>query len=273
VRARAQTLPRSVVSPRRARSKSTKLSVRNFLYDYILFFSRRVGTSPVIASITMVAAPLLTLAVVTFNAGGTGSSRAGFLTRHAAPRAGGPLEWIARALGNEFKPCRTMFIAALGDPQATAGMGAQDWGLWRIDPGPPGVYLKDFESDLEATNGVAPSGWKFDYADWWVEEYGRIMEPPSFPIPAGRYIVTGDREVTTVLTIASDGSWSLAKGCLYDVTHLPCRAARYKGGSPANARPTDFPVTPGAAMPEITGCSSKQDYAVVFVTGVEIDWE
>ena len=58
---------------------------------------------------------------------------------------------------------------------------------------------------------------------------------------------------------------------LYDVTHLPCRAARYRGGSPANANRADFPVTPGAPMPEIKG-STKQDYAVVFVTAVPEGW-
>ena len=46
------------------------------------------------------------------------------------------------------------------------------------------------------------------------------------------YLVTGGRFVTTVLTIANQGTtWSLdAKdgATLYDVTHLPCRAARYE---------------------------------------------
>jgi hypothetical protein len=31
----------------------------------------------------------------------------------------------------------------------------------------------------------------------------------------------------------------------------------------------DFPVTPGAEMPKIEGCS-KQDYAVLFVLGEEV---
>ena len=158
---------------------------------------------------------------------------------------------------SEFKPCKTMFIAALGDPAASSGSGAKDWGIWRIDPGPRGVYLKDFQRQLGS--GKAPAGWTFDKADWWVEEYGRIMAKPDFPIPAGRYIVTGDREVTTVMTIDESGGWKLEKGTLYDVTHLPCRAARYRGGSPANANLKDFPVTPGAVMPSIDGCSGKQD--------------
>ena len=79
---------------------------------------------------------------------------------------------------SEFKPCKTMFIAALGDPAASSGSGAKDWGIWRIDPGPRGVYLKDFQRQLGT--GKAPAGWTFDKADWWVEEYGRIMESPTF---------------------------------------------------------------------------------------------
>ena len=128
---------------------------------------------------------------------------------------------------------------------------------------PRGVYLKDFQRQLGT--GKAPAGWTFDKADWWVEEYGRIMEKPDFPMPPGKYVVTGDREVTTVLTVDDAGGWSLAKGSLYDVTHLPCRAARYSGGTPADAKLADFPVTPGAEMPPIQGCASKQDYAVLFV--------
>ena len=40
-----------------------------------------------------------------------------------------------------FKRIPTQFIAALGDPAATSGSGAQSWGLWRRDPGPRGVWL------------------------------------------------------------------------------------------------------------------------------------
>ena len=71
-----------------------------------------------------------------------------------------------------------------------------------------------------------------------------------------------------------DGKWELSKGKLYDVTHLPCRSALYTPATagaactPAQARPADFPVKPGAAMPAVSGCA-KQDYAVLFVVGVE----
>ena len=73
------------------------------------------------------------------------------------------------------------------------------------------------------------------------------MEKPDFPLPAGKYVVTGERdenvmkdgeqndefpggrETTTLLTVGAEGQWSLADGAtLHDVTHLPCRSARYK---------------------------------------------
>ena len=47
---------------------------------------------------------------------------------------------------------------------------------------------------------------------------------------------------------------------------------RYSGGSPAEANASDFPVTPGGAMPSVPGCK-KQDYWVVFVVGVEAKTE
>jgi hypothetical protein len=106
---------------------------------------------------------------------------------------------------------------------------------------------------------------------------GIIMEAPRFHFPPGRYLVTGGRMVTTGLTIEANGRWKLDDNhTLYEVTHLPCRAARYRpatagiggdsGGSPATARPTDFPVQPGAVMPAVPGCA-KQDYAVLFLLG------
>ena len=67
-----------------------------------------------------------------------------------------------------FKRIPTQFIAALGDPGATSGSGTQSWGLWRLDPGPRGVWLDRYEQ-LKAAGGVAPAQWKFDSTDWWVE--------------------------------------------------------------------------------------------------------
>ena len=176
-----------------------------------------------------------------------------------------------------FKPIPTQYIAALGDPGATSGTGAESWGLWRVDPGPRGVQLTDYET-LKA-GGVAPAQWTFDGSDWWLEEHGLIMEQPEFPIPPGKYVVTGGRETTAVLTVHADGDdgtrhWELDEGAtLYDVTHLRCRSARYTPAagqgscSPAKARMSDFPVAPGAAMPPVEGCS-KQDYQVLIVIGV-----
>lgn len=177
-----------------------------------------------------------------------------------------------------FKPIPTQYIAALGDPGATSGGNAETWGLWRNDPGPRGVELSGYET-LKAAGGVAPAQWTFDGADWWLEEHGLIMEQPQFPIPPGRYVVTGGRETTAVLTIHPKGDdgiqrWELDKGAtLYDVTHLRCRSARYTpaaGGdscSPAKAQMSAFPVAPGGPMPPVEGCN-KQDYEVLIVIGM-----
>jgi hypothetical protein len=178
-----------------------------------------------------------------------------------------------------FKRIQTQFIAALGDPDASSGSGAQSWGLWRQDPGPRGVRLDRYEQ-LKAAGGIAPARWKFDSADWWVEENGLIMEQPDFPLPPGKYLVTGDREAVSALTVHpmdKDGAqrWELANGTrLFDVTHLPCRSARYTPAtsssscSPGQVK-TRFPVTPGNPMPSFEGCN-KQDYAVLFVIGVAV---
>lgn len=180
-----------------------------------------------------------------------------------------------------LKPIPTQFIAALGDRGATAGVGAEAWGLWRVDPGPRGVELSGYET-LKAESGVTPAQWTFDGSDWWLEEHGLIMEQPEFPIPPGRYVVTGGREATAVLTVHpkdQDGvqHWELDNGAtLYDVTHLRCRSARYtpaagsESCSPAKARQSAFPVDPGAAMPPVEGCH-KQDYAVLIVIGMMVE--
>jgi len=178
---------------------------------------------------------------------------------------------------SKFRRIEPQFIAALGDPKATSGSGAQSWGFWNKDPGPRACKL-DHYPELKAT-GVAPAQWKFDAADWWLEEHGLIMEKPSFPLTPGQYLVTGDRSVTTVLTIQpkdknGNQRWELADGAtLYDVTHLGCRSARYTPAtannscSPANARTTGYPILPGATMPDVKGCR-KQDYTVLIVVGL-----
>lgn len=181
-----------------------------------------------------------------------------------------------------FRWIPTQFIAALGNAGATSGTGAESWGLWRKDPGPRGVWLTNYEVQLKATGGVAPAHWQFDIEEWWLDENGLIMEKPVFPVPPGKYIVTGDREKIAMLTIFpkdEDGNqrWELGDDAkLYDVTHLPCRSARYTptagvtSCSPANAPMAAFKVTPGAPMPLVEGCI-KQDFAVLFIIAEAVD--
>jgi hypothetical protein len=204
-------------------------------------------------------------------------SRRSFLSRGTAAAAAAALPAAAWAAFDysQFKRIPTQYIAALAPPDATSGNNAETWGLWSQDPGPRGVRLKYYDR-LE--NGVAPAGWRLDEKAWWLEEHGLLMEAPDFPMPAGRYVVTGDREVTSVLTVQPAGAdgkqrWELADGAtLYDVTHLRCRSAVYTpakpGGScsPTAARQEDFPVAPGAAMPPVANCA-KQDYQVLIVIG------
>lgn len=180
-----------------------------------------------------------------------------------------------------FQPGDTQYIAALGDPAATSGNDAETWGLWAIDPGPRGVWSSDY-ADLIANAGVAPDGWQFDNAAWWLEEHGLIMEAPSFPLPAGQYVVTGARDVTSILTIrpadaAGHQAWSLADGAtIYDVTHLRCRAALYtaqNAGQSCTPEKTPvgvFPMSPGISMPAVEGCD-KRDYQVLIVTGMMVE--
>eukprot|EP00573_Skeletonema_grethae_P005068 CAMPEP_0201694404 /NCGR_PEP_ID=MMETSP0578-20130828/6699_1 /ASSEMBLY_ACC=CAM_ASM_000663 /TAXON_ID=267565 /ORGANISM="Skeletonema grethea, Strain CCMP 1804" /LENGTH=281 /DNA_ID=CAMNT_0048180089 /DNA_START=137 /DNA_END=982 /DNA_ORIENTATION=+ len=178
-----------------------------------------------------------------------------------------------------FKRLHPMqFFAALGDPQSQSGVGAEKWGVWESgDPGPRGIPFDQFDDIVSNGKKSSPVGWEIDPKSFWLEEHGIWMEAPRYNLQPGRYLVTGGRLRTSVLTIepADENGvkkWSLDGGVLYDVTHLPCRSALYvdegNGGSPLNARREDFPVKPGGEMPQVQGCE-KQDYAVLFVTGVE----
>lgn len=180
-----------------------------------------------------------------------------------------------------FSQTDTQYIAALGDSAATSGTGAEHWGLWAVDPGPRGVWTADYPALIENA-GLAPEGWQFDSTAWWLEEHGLIMESPSFPLPAGQYVVTGGREVTTILTVAAPDAngaqaWSLADGAsIYDVTHLRCRAALYTAKADGQACTPDktptgaFPMSPDVAMPSVSGCN-KRDYQVLIVIGMMVE--
>jgi len=224
----------------------------------------------------------------TANRSGGGLSRRSFLVSGTAAAATAALSpaALAQSIGSQgetptrFRRISTQFIAALGDPDATSGSNAELWGLWRLDPGPRGVSLDDYER-LKAAGGAAPAEWQFDSTDWWLEEHGLIMEAPEFPLPPRQYMVTGSRDVKSVLTVhpmETDGTqrWELADGAtIYDVTHLRCRSARYTPASsgacsPASAQRSAFPVSPGAPMPPVQNCN-KQDYSVLIVIGVAVE--
>ena len=179
-----------------------------------------------------------------------------------------------------FRRVRPQYIAALAPPDATSGTGAQDWGYWRVDPGPIGVRLKWYEKLRRL--GFGPSGWRFDRDDWWLDENGLIMKAPDFPLPAGRYLVTNGEETVAVLTVEepdADGAraWSLSDGAtLADVTHGPCRSARYtpRGDSgscsPDEADSSVFPLPLGDSPPDVPGCR-KLEYAVLIVIGLPVE--
>ena len=179
--------------------------------------------------------------------------------------------------GTRIRQIETQFIAALAGPNENHGTNAQGWGLWVKDPGPRGVWLSLYPALAAA--GIAPAGWTFDPAEWWLEEHGLIMEKPQFPLPPRQYVVTGGRDVTSVLTIGPPDatgaqSWALeGDATIGQITHLACRAALYTADgsanacTPANARQQAFPLTPGDTMPAVDACK-KRDYAVLFVIGM-----
>lgn len=195
------------------------------------------------------------------------------------------LAWLPAYAGEDyrstFKPVPAQYIASLAEPGETSGDNAQTWGLWTVDPGPRGVRLDNYEQLLVA-GGIAPAQWQFDANAWWLEENGLIMEAPEFPLPPGRYLVTGGRKVLTALNVYpadenGNSRWELEHGAtLHDVTHLGCRSAIYKPAtstascSPKNAPRDAFRVSPGDPMPPVEGCN-KQDYSVLIVIGVPIE--
>ena len=203
-------------------------------------------------------------------------------------------QWLVSSLGvlvtaiaspllaqTKVRRVQPQYIASLALGSATSGTGAETWGLWSVDPGPIGVWLRFYQL-LQKAGNIAPSGWRFDIDDWWLDENGLIMKAPQFPIPARKYYVTNGEEHISLLTVEqpdSDGkqAWSLSDGkTIADVTHGPCRSARYtpEGDSgtcsPANANRDAFPLKPGEAPPPVLGCNRDQ-YSVLIVFGFPVE--
>ena len=177
-----------------------------------------------------------------------------------------------------FRRIPTQFIAALAGAEENAGTGAENWGLWRSDPGPIGVHLSEYEA-MRKAGGRGPTGWVFDEDDWWLDENGLLMHPPEFPMPAAQFFVTDGESGVGLLTVEPPDAngrqaWALSEGItIGTVTHGPCRSGRYrpKGASgscsPANAPLSIFPLELGAEPPEVQGCD-RLEYAVLIVFGV-----
>jgi hypothetical protein len=203
-------------------------------------------------------------------------------------------QWLASAMGlivtaisspliaeTKIRRIRAQYIATLALGGASSGTGAESWGLWRVDPGPIGVWLRFYQL-LQKAGNIAPAGWRFDIDDWWLDENGLIMKAPEFPMPAGAYYVTNGEEHISLLTVEkpdADGkqAWSLSGGkTISNVTHGPCRSARYtpEGSSgtcsPEDADRTVFPLKPGEAPPPVVGCNRKQ-YSVLIVFGLPLE--
>ena len=203
-------------------------------------------------------------------------------------------QWLTSALGlmvasasssllaqTKIRRIQTQYIATTAPAGATSGNGAETWGIWTVDPGPIGVWLRLYQS-LQKAGNIAPSGWKFDINDWWLDENGLIMKSPEFPIPAGQYYVTNGEQHISLLTIEQSDTegkqaWSLSDDkTIGDVTHGPCRSARYtpKTGlgtcSPKDANRAAFPLKAGESPPLVRGCNRKQ-YAVLIVFGLPIE--
>ena len=202
--------------------------------------------------------------------------------------------WLASAMGlivtaisspliaqTKIRRIPAQYIATLALGGASSGTGAETWGLWRVDPGPIGVWLRFYQL-LQKAGNIAPAGWRFDIDDWWLDENGLIMKAPEFPMPAGEYYVTNGEEHISLLTVEkpdADGrqAWSLSDGkTIANVTHGPCRSARYtpegESGtcSPKDADRAVFALKPGEAPPPVVGCS-RREYGVLIVFGLPLE--
>jgi hypothetical protein len=170
-----------------------------------------------------------------------------------------------------------MYIAALADPSASEGTGAENWGLWRTDPGPIGVRLPYFDAMMEA-GGYGPTGWQLDLNDWWLDENGILMKAPDFPMPPSQFYVTNGEGSYSLLTVeqpdeAGRQAWRLSRLTIADVTHGPCRAGRYRptagqgSCTPASVSDDQFPLPLGAEPPTVENCDMVE-YEVLIIFGV-----
>ena len=208
-------------------------------------------------------------------------ARRHLMTSGLATVAAALTTFASPALGQStrFRRVRSQYIAALGPADATSGDNAHTWGHWPVDPGPIGVWLRDFDK-LEANDGIGPKGWKFNPDDWWLDENGLIMMSPNFPMPSGRFLVTNAINTVALLTVdapnsAGQQAWTLSDGrTLDDVTHKKCRSARYRPAqegarcSPADAPQSVFPLAPDDDPPEVGECE-RVVYAVPIIFAVE----
>ena len=199
-------------------------------------------------------------------------------------------QWLTSAIGflattisspiaaqTKFRRIKTQYIATQAPSDKSFGTGAETWGIWKVDPGPIGVWLKFYQA-LQKAGNIAPSGWRFNIDDWWLDENGLIMKAPQFPMPPGGYYVTNGEKNISLLMIGKPDSmgkqtWSLSDSkTIADVTHGPCRSARYRPDgekgtcSPEYADRTAFPLAPGEAPPLVMGCN-REKYAVLIVFG------
>ena len=181
----------------------------------------------------------------------------------------------------KYRRIPLQYIAALAPENANSGTGAETWGLWEVDPGPIGVWLRLYQT-LQKAGNIAPAGWRFDIDDWWLDENGLIMKAPTFPMPAGKYYVTNGEEHISIMTVekpdaAGKQAWSLSDDkTIGNVTHGPCRSSRYTPTgasgtcSPKDADRSVFPLKPGVETPDVMGCD-RQRYAVLIVFGIPVE--
>ena len=78
---------------------------------------------------------------------------------------------------SKFRRIEPQFIAALGDPAATSGNGAQSWGFWNQDPGPRACKL-DHYPQLKAS-GVALRSIQPRYAPQAMAAMGVTARKPA----------------------------------------------------------------------------------------------